>query len=82
MAPILCSLCYELGCLLIRAPGDLSPWQKEPGLMEKTACILGVPGCLKRMQAHGPAPLDSCAGRGPERDLPRRAPPWSSSRGM
>lgn len=44
MAPTLCALCYELGCLLIRAAGDLSPRQKEPGLMEKTACILGIPG--------------------------------------
>ena len=57
MAPILCSLCYELGCLLIRAPGDLSPWQKEPGLMEKTACILGVPWLPE--EDAGPWPIPS-----------------------
>ena len=82
MAPTLCSLCYELGCLLIRAAGDLSPRQKEPGLMEKTACILGIPGLPGEDADPWPSPLLTPVGRGPGRDLPPRPPPRSSSRGV
>lgn len=82
MAPTCPCSAVNLGCLLIGAPGELSPLQKEAGVMEKTACILGVPGLPGEDAGSWPGPSRLlCWKRGWERPPPR-APPWFGSPGI